>query len=232
MKHYQNEKYSLIFDRGKGNYSKLSIGNCEFNNCGISLSADIHERSKVTSIEIIDCKIINCAIGPVILNDVYISNIATGDLQIFWGSLFNRVKISGDVGRIKINTRIHAPDATINQQKMFDDFRIKFYNNVDWALDIADAKPQLLSITGVPSEKIIFDPNGCVALKRSLIDNLILDIAKSPSTPKDWGFAIKDFFDDTTVEELILVAPTGKRKNVVSPYLETVRLLRTLNSSV
>lgn len=226
MKNHQNELFSKAFDRGNGEYRNLLMKNCEFNNCGISLTAEINQRSTVSNIEIIDCKTLNCAIGPAIITDAHISNLATGDLQILWGTLFNRVKIDGKIGRLKINTRIHAPDATETQQKHFDDFRRDFYRNIDWAIDIRDAHPQLLEIKGIPSEKIIFHPAHCVPLKRSSAKKSILEIAKSSSTPKDWSFTISDFFEDTEADELILIAPTGKSKKAASPYLDVVRLIR------
>ena len=191
MKNHQNELISKAFDRGNGEYRNLLMKNCEFNNCGISLTAEINQRSTVSNIE-----------------------------------LFNRVKIDGKIGRLKINTRIHAPDATETQQKHFDDFRRDFYQNIDWAIDIRDAHPQLLEIKGIPSEKIIFNPAHCVPLNRSSAKKSILEIAKSSSTPKDWSFTISDFFEDAEADELILIAPTGKSKKAASPYLDVIRLIR------
>jgi hypothetical protein len=226
MKNHQSEIFSKVFDRGNGEYKNLSIKNCEFNNCGISLSADINQRSSASNIEIIDCKAINCAIGPAILSDAHISNLATGDLQIFWGTLFNRVKIDGKIGRLKVNTRIHAPTATEEQQRIFDDFRTEFYQTIEWAIDIRDAHPQLLEIKGIPSEKIIFNPDHCAALKRTSATKSNFEIAKSSSTPKDWSFTILDFFEDEEARELILIAPTGKSKKAASPYLDVIKALR------
>lgn len=228
MTTYKSKTFKQLYDRGGGIYSNLNIHDCNFDNCGISLVSKIDQRSVATKLNISDCSMLNCAIGPLLLSDSNICDLKTGDIQIFWGTVFERVKLIGKFGRIKINNRIHDPYATQNEQQSFDSNRIELYKKIDWALDIREMKASLFMIEGVPAQNILHNKDTAIALKHSEQNKTLNEIVKQDTTPKDWGYLISDFINDKTANELFLVAPLGKSKKSLAPYLNLISSLRSL----
>lgn len=74
------------FDRGGLRFENQDYDSCIFSNC-----TKPEAMSWAKNIELLDCFILNCAIGPAILEDVRIHNPKTDDLQIIWsyGSRFH-----------------------------------------------------------------------------------------------------------------------------------------------
>jgi hypothetical protein len=71
---------------------------------------------------------------------------------------------------VKIN-EIVGPDVISLKrpeiQKPFDEAKARYYQNVDWALDIRDAQVKVLEINGVPSHLIRRDPETQVIVSRN-----------------------------------------------------------------
>src|SRR5882724_12943072 len=141
MINYKQGTFDSLYDRGDAlGIESMRFENCTFSNCAFSLTKDIKRRSIARNIEVLNCSVIGCNIGPAILEDVRVHGLATSDLFIIWGALFNRVKLSGTIGKVKINQEVHFIDRKESTQGPFDDFRHRFYSSVDWALDITEAR--------------------------------------------------------------------------------------------
>lgn len=95
--------------------------------------------SIVRDVKLIDVIQINASLDTSILEDVTVHNLKRhGASPLFlWGCVFKRVKLSGVLSGIKINRSagpLH-PD-----QQQWDAATVAFYDMVDWALDISEAK--------------------------------------------------------------------------------------------
>jgi len=172
IKEFREKTFVLKMDRGGLVREDLRFVGCTFDNCGISLTNDPARRSRAARLELKDCISFNCVIGPAHFEDVTVENLRTGDIQIVWGALFERVTLRGKIGSLKVNTSIQDPRKTPAQQAAFDRLRKKRYAKVDWALDISQCKPLNLELQGIPSERLILDPATQIVVSRERLHDL------------------------------------------------------------
>ncbi len=222
MTEFRNQIFHSLFDRGGAlSISSIACHECEFLNCALSLTKEISKRSAVTDVLLKNCMVGGSDIGPAVLRRVHIDGLITDSLFIIWGAVFDQVAFSGKIGKIKINTHAHHVDQSEALQRPFDEFRRSFYEKVDWAIDISQAKFRLLEIRGIPARLIRRDPSSQMVVTRERALNLDWRSRISPDNTH-WPFAI-DMFLATGEADHILVAPlTGPKK-------QSEKLLRDLH---
>ncbi len=227
MTEYCNRLFHSLIDRGNGlALSDLTCLNCEFHNCALSLTTAIQKRSVISNARFQNCQISASCIGPAILKNVEIDGLITDSLLILWGTVFDQVTFSGRIGKIKINCHVHHVDISERTQRPFDEFRDKFYQNVEWALDISRAKFRLLEITGIPAHLIRRDPATQMVVTR---ERALAPAWRSRLRPANrlWPFAI-DSFLATGEPDRVLVAPRTGPKHQVDKLLGELQELRDL----
>jgi len=222
MTEFRNQIFHSLFDRGDGlSISSIACRECEFSNCALSLTKEISKRSVVSDVLLTNCTVGASSIGPAVLRRVYIDGLITDSLFIIWGAVFDQVVFSGKVGKIKINTHVHHVDQSVALQRPFDEFRQSFYEKVDWAIDISQAKFRLLEIRGIPAQLIRRDSSSQMVVTRERALNLDWR-SRISSDNTHWPFVI-DMFLATGETDRVLVAPlTGPKK-------QTEKLLRELH---
>lgn len=220
-------QFEAIFDRGEGLLiENRQLVNCTFVNCGLSLTKDISRRSVVRNIEASRCKLIGCHVGPAIFDRIKIDHLSTNDLQIFWGSVFKNVKLSGQIGKMKLNPFVDALDRSIETQGPFDHFREQFYRSIDWALDIRDARFREFDVRGIPARLFILDPEtqAVVTRDRALMPGWMERVS---AWNRLWPFVLKLFISDGD-PDIVLVAPLGAPKEKRDLLIRGLRELREL----
>lgn len=229
MKTLENARYCRLFDDGGAVLEDMKFHKCSFIHSGISLTSDLNRMSKVRNIELTDCNFDGCQTGPMVLSNVTISNLKTSDLFIVWCPYLDQVKLSGTVGRMKINATADPSTFGNDKQKPFDDYRAKFYSNVDWALDISEARFKEFDIDGVPSRLVRRDPESqiIVTRERALYVATLGWETKLKLSDTHLPFTINQFLSDGDAE-IILVAPLGAAKAERDSMLQGLRELRSI----
>lgn len=115
----------------------------------LSLTKVVDRRTSVADVVLKRCVAEACNIGPALLRNVFVDGLVTDGLLIAWGTVFDKVVLSGKIGKIKINLYAHHSDRSI--QGLFDENRRKFYDGVEWAIDIREAEFRECSIRGIPA---------------------------------------------------------------------------------
>ena len=178
------------------------------------------------SVSLKNCSFNGCGLGPAILEDVDVNRLATNDLFIVWAATFQHVKLSGDIGKVKINSWAHFVDRTEATQRPFTAQREKLYSSIDWALDIGEARFKEFELEGIPARLIRRDPETQVVVTRtSALSEACQRIAKSGNNP--WSFSIKLFLSDG-VDDTVLVAPLGAPKKKRDELIRGLKELREL----
>ena len=210
MTTYRDREFIQFFDREGGSlYRKLNFINCTFINCSLSPTKSPRLCTIVQYVQIVNCSTVNCLAGPTVFEHVTIDGLDTNDLLILPSPMFNRVVIKGRVGRIKINSDAFFVDCTTEAQAPFDLARSKFYENVDWALDISQAEFREFEVQGIPSRLIRRDPETQVVITREkALESTWRDRLSSTNT--FWPFVIDLFLRDGD-SDTVLVAPKGRR---------------------
>jgi hypothetical protein len=227
MIEYKNQTFRSLFDRGDALVlENMQFEDCMFENCAISLTKDVNRRSVVRNVTLKNCASNGCGVGPVILEDVNIDGLATNDLLIIWAATFHHVKLSGEIGKIKINSWAHFVDRTEATQKPFAGQRENLYRSIDWALDISEARFKGFDATGIPARLFRRDPESqaVVTQDRVTVENgqRIARADGNPWLPWIRG-ALSDGFSDG-----VLVTPLGAPKKKRDEFLRGLRQLREL----
>ena len=230
IKEFKDESFYKLADRGgKLLLENMKFERCEFTSCIISLTADVDRMSTVRNVTLDDCYANGCLTGPMILSNVTINNLKTNDLLLVWSPYFDRVTLSGEIGKMKIN-RTAAP-STHNKptQKPFEDFRNQFYANVEWALDISKARFKEFDLESVPAHLVRRDPESQIVVKRERALEIATPgwEARLDPSNKLWPFIINLFLGDGD-PDIVLIAPLGAAKAKRDPLLKGLQELRRI----
>lgn len=227
MVEHKNEIFHSLLDRGDALLlENMSFDSCTFTNCKISLTKERDRRSVVRNVTLRNCEANACGVGPAVLEDVEIDGLSTSDLLIIWGATFKHVTLRGDIGKIKINQAVHFVDTTPAVQQPFDEYRVKLYGSIDWALDISGARFKEFDVRGIPARLVRIDPDSQAVVTRTRALQEGWREALSPSNTL-WPFMIKLFLSDGD-EDMVLVAPLNAPKKRRDELLQGLQELRRL----
>ena len=106
-------------------------------------------------------------------------------------------------------------------QRRWEEAMSIYYEGVDWALDIEQARFRtFMAFPGVPGHLILRDPEHQILVKRERMrDDQLREIPRSAPL-----LAIEQFLRTSPFESLVMAAPAGRAHR--QAYLETFRLLR------
>lgn len=185
--------------------------------------------SEIRRVELTDCVENRCQTGPMILSEVSISRLKITDLLIFWSPYLDRVVLSGEIGKMKINVTADPSTYGNAKQKSFDDYRAKFYEGVEWALDISEARFKEFDIRGVPGRLIRHDPESQILITRERALQVATPGWERQLDPSNklWPFMVKLFLSDGDADT-VFAAPLGAAKAKRDPLLKGLRELRRI----
>jgi hypothetical protein len=232
MNEYYHSKFFRRYIDGAGDvFDGFRFEHCQFYNCVFSRTDIPVFRSAARNVQLIDCEISNCSIGPAILEDVVIDGLKTHGLPICWGTLFKNVVLRGELGNIKVNKWIDpTPDPSC--QRAFDEDRDNFYHQIDWAIDISEARfKDEFDMRGVPSRLVRFDAKtqGVVTRESALKEGWRERVR---SRNDYWVYGIDLFLqegDDDVVFAAPKAAPTQKFRDLLDSLNELKELGVVLN---
>jgi hypothetical protein len=230
MKEFHNERFYQLYDRGDQlRLEDMKFENCEFTRCAISLTEQFGRMSTVQNVSLTDCAFINCQTGPTIFSNIAINNLKASDLLILWSPYFDRVTFSGDICKIKVNTTADPSTWENEKQKPFNDFRKQFYANVEWALDISQARFKEFDLESVPAHLVRRDPESQIVVTREKALQFARPGWEKLLDPacKHWAFVIDLFLSDGDAD-VVLIAPLGAVKAKRDPLLKGLQELRRI----
>jgi hypothetical protein len=158
MKSFKNHLFSDIIDRDSFElFQNILFEKCKFKNCQLSQTENPENRSTIRNIEMEDCSLSsNCSPGCAIFENIEVDNLEIDSQLKFFGAVFKHVYIRGNVGSIYISNEVD-PSKPTAVKKNFSIINTRYYETVDWALDISRANFTGIEIWGVPSRLIVYD---------------------------------------------------------------------------
>jgi hypothetical protein len=205
---------------GTRDISNVAISNSYFENCsfgyGKSFFGDRYDS--VSNSVFTNCKIRGCLVGRAVVRRCEFSNIDIDEL-FCWGTVFDQVVIRGKVNFLVLHG-ISGSSPVPNDHR----FRKKFYEGVDWALDISEVTSNNFDIrTGaIPPRLVRRDKETQFLVTtggRELSSELIERLPVSALTKTHLKLMRMEHQDDS-----ILIAPTLDREL----FKETIRDLVVL----
>jgi hypothetical protein len=227
MIEYKDQNFRKLYDRGDALcLENMHFERCLFESCALSLTKDVHLRSTVRNVSVKNCTANDCGIGPAIFENVEIDGLATNDLLIVWAAMFRHVKLAGDIGKVKINSWAHFVDRTEATQGPFTRSREAYYQSIDWALDISEARFKGFDAAGIPAHLYRRDPESqAVVTRERVAAENGQRIAQADGNP--WLPWIRGALSDGSSDG-VLVTPLGATKKKRDEFLHGLRQLRDL----
>lgn len=217
MQIFENETIEFFKDWTSGRtFSNKQFVGCHFVGCDFS-SIDIANldnrdlvglRSVARNIQFIGCDFAGCGVGPGIVEECLIDGAKLWNHLQTEGTAFKHVTIRGTVNKLMITPYVDVGGHFTNVQRQFDEANRKYYESVDWALDISEGLFKDCDIRGVPAHLIKRDPETQVVLTREkALQGKWKNIDLSET---HWPILIDIFLEDG-YETCVLVAPKKVR---------------------
>lgn len=205
MKTYKNQVFTDLIDQDSFElFQNILFEKCEFKNCKLSQTENPENRSTVRNVEIEDCTMSNnCDTGCAIFENIEVDNLEIKGLLQFYGAVFKHIYFRGEVGKIFISNEIESSRADTIKES-FASLNTKYYETVDWALDISRANFSDLEIWGIPSRLIIYDYKSQRIITREKAAAIKWDILDLKSDK--FKSAVEKMLN-ADYEDIVLVAP-------------------------
>jgi hypothetical protein len=222
VKIFEDRVFECFYDRGGRTFSNLEFRRCRFESSRISITRDPRRRSTVRNVKLVQCEQLGCAINTAIIEDVMVDGLKThGQLLQTWGAVFKHVTLKGNIGRIMLSPAVATGLAKPHEQRAFDEANAAYYAEVDWALDISQARFEECDIRGIPARLIRRDPETQVVVTREKA--LLGEWRQIDLSGTYWGGWIELFLEDGE-PDVVLVAP--KRNPHYRVLLDGLKKLR------
>lgn len=162
------------------------------------------EWNVIRDVSLIDATQINASLDTAAIEDVTLHNLKKqGASPLFlWGCVFKHVKLSGALSGLKINRSCgpNHPD-----QPKWDAAMAAYYESVDWALDISEAKLKgSCSFEAIPGNLIKRNPATQVLVKRDRLKNIDWERLDYDGTAIDIGLSW--FLSDSLFDSVVVAA--------------------------
>ncbi len=202
-------------------YSNMEFRYCRFVSCDISITRNPRKRTVIRNMRFYGCEVTGCSINPAIVEDVLVSNLKTHGLLQTWGAVFKHVRIEGNIGQVMLSPFVSPAWAKPRQQRSFDEANAAYYANVDWALDIREARFYECDIRSVPARLILRDPETQVVVTR---EKALQGIWKQLDLSRTYWATGIEFLLEFGDDDVVLVAP--KRHPKFPDLLDGLKMFR------
>jgi len=196
----------------------IEFSNCDFYGCKIFFEKYLFLRARIVNVRTVNCE----TYGHIELNSTILEDVLVDHIQMHGGKIsccgcsFRHLKLVGKIDEIDI----YSPDQY--GRARYDTVKNRFYDGVDWAIDIAQAKYlQVSTIAGVPTKLIRRDEETQVIVRR---DKVLDERFRKMPIEDRFTNALSSFLRNEEAE-MILIAPS--RNHNFKSYLKDFELLRS-----
>jgi len=187
-------------------FENVTIEDGKFHNCHFPASFKSKNFTSLKNINLRNCSQLNSSVNTTQIENVTVHNLKrSGDAPLFLiGCVFKHVKLSGRISGIKINRFVEiGVEERRRTQPHWDNRTMKFYQDVDWALDISEAKfPGGISFSAIPGDKIKRNPEIHALIRREKLESSDWKNLDYDNTAKDIelsGFLSGSIFDSVVI---------------------------------
>lgn len=157
----------LPFRRWSGRvFEDMTFRRCRFVGCTIAAVRSPKHRTVVRNVEVVRCEQAGCHIGSVVAEEVFVDGLKSATDIKTWGAVFKHVTLTGRLGALLISPLVAPWDHDQTRQRLFEEANARYYESVDWALDISEAIFTEADIRGVPARLIRRDPETQMVITR------------------------------------------------------------------
>lgn len=217
-----NQEFGNFYDRNSGRiFQDLEFRKCRFMSSALSITRNPKHRSQVRNIKLTQCEEIGCALDTAIIEDVIVDGLKTSDLLQSWGAVYKHVILKGNIDRIMVSPFVATGIARPKEQASFDEVNAKYYETVDWALDISEGRFIECELQRVPAKLVRRDQETQIVITR---EKALKGAWKKLDLSKTYWATSIQFFLDRGDQDVVLVAP--KRYSKYQDLLDGLKMLR------
>jgi hypothetical protein len=233
----QDQQFQGRVDRNsKRIFGDLELRRCSFTGCTFALADEPSLRSEVRNVRLIRCHARSSLAMGIIANDVLVDGLKTAaNPPLFCcGCAFRHVVFKNNIDVVMLTNDL--PDAEPRRAKAFADANRAFYADVDWAIDISEARFKECDIRGIPASLIRRDPTTQAVVKRENAAGIVWSWEQTSGwtkvrcrgmtldLSKTWWPISMEVMLQMGYSDRVLVAP--KRSPKFQDALEGIRMLR------
>ncbi|MDP9891561.1 hypothetical protein J2W32_000658 [Variovorax boronicumulans] len=204
---------TTIGGRSTSGFSDFSLARVTFDSCYVGLQSVPGELTPFTNLTLTDVSHVNCSIHTSRLERVSLDGLKrVGSSPFFiWGCVFNQVELRGKVSGLKINRAVGAGTmVTPTQQEAWDLATETYYEGVEWALDISNAKfPGGITFEALPGHKVKRNMETQVLVRRDKLN--VVDWQKLDFGASGFDIALSWFLDGSQFDSVVLAARTASK---------------------
>lgn len=194
---------------------------CQFEHCLFGTLGSPGRRPIARNITLVGCSVFKCFVSAPILENVTVRGLESDANLILWAPAFRHVTLAGSICDLIVNMDENSAGEADPVNLEFRQANTKFYQNVDWALDISTAEFNNVSIRGVPAKLVRRDPETQVIIRRErVLESRWRDV---PLSGTHWATEIEWFIERGEVDH-VLIAP--KRSKDFAGLVAGLRLLQ------
>ncbi|MEU9204973.1 hypothetical protein [Streptomyces sp. NPDC048332] len=150
-------------------------------------------------------------------------NLDTGDEPLFvWGAKFSHVTLTGNFGRLVINSSVNPPAIPIGDSEEF-----KMANTpqatTDWTLDISNAHAQELTLRGIQAQYVRIDPQTQAIVRREMVPR---NSRWKSACSGTWWFNSIEAMMKSDQDDVLLITPRSRPDADV--FIRAIEELRNL----
>jgi hypothetical protein len=175
-------------------YSDLEFDSTTFRNCSLAGAGGSPRSVVVQRVSARACTLSRCHAYRAFFDDVQIDGLVTEDSVQLSGCVFRHVVLRGNVGEIFLHP-------SQNAQESVDQEALQMYADIDWAMDISEARFGDTSLYYLPGDLVRRNPEEQFLLRRETFTDI--DRGTLPSFLK---FAVRRF-KFTPFSSMVTVAP-------------------------
>jgi hypothetical protein len=207
----------------------LTIANQQFDSCffdNCSLAADPGGAwHRLEGLEFVDCMQRASMVAGAWFRDVTVEGLSKdGDIPLFLSAVvFQRVHVSGSISAFKINPAPHVVP-TASQLAAWRERLVAAYSEVDWALDISEAKfSSAPTLEWVPGALVRRDEETQVLVTRNALSDV--DLRSLPWGKSSMEIGIEWFLKNSPFDSCVL--PAAKRsRTTFKQDMNAISMLR------
>lgn len=203
--------------------SDIAASGCQFNQCHVRMP--VRGWNRFADISLRDVSHWNCEISGAVLERVTLHNLKKiGSAPLFVSAcLFKEVKLSGRISGLKIN--LHGATFPSTRTDAWNTATRRFYEEVDWAIDISDAKFSGGGVTfeALPGYLVRRNPQTQVLVRREAHQKTDWRAMDYQGTAIDYALS---WFDQDSIFDSVVIAARSDAKNAQRD-MAVLSMLRT-----
>lgn len=163
MTRVEEEFFNLHCRQGSDLTGPLILERCRLQGCSAGHTTDLNQRPVYRNVTFTKCEQTGCSLYGGIVEDVLVDGLKSHTLFQSFGTAFKHVTLRGRVGRIMLSTDIGR---TKERYRACEEANSRYYETVDWALDISQAEFTEADIRNIPTRLMRLDPETQAVVSR------------------------------------------------------------------